>query len=387
MRDQAITVIGGLLLAGLVFALGVTFWGASGGTPSAPAGGPTFDGPAVAYDPVPEAQRFHGLALQIHNSDMLDQFKAAIREIAATGADTVLLSTAAYQEHGASSNIMIDARRAPNREQMTDLVKLAKSLRLKVIVMPILLLDKPRGNEWRGKIVPEDPDRWWADYREFIKYYARAASDGGADVLMVGSELNKMEPFVERWRNLIRFIRGQNAGLKLAYSSNWDRYWKVGYWDDLDIAGVTTYYTLADHEEPTVDEIRTAWTKHADQLAAWQRTVGKPVLFAEVGYFSRKGVASQPWNYYHNQGKPSELEQANLYEAFVRVWGDRHSQYHRVVGGIIFWEWTLGAGGPTDETYTPKGKQAEKVMREYFSRTAHKPPVATTAPDDPGNAN
>lgn len=39
-----------------------------------------------------------------------------------------------------------------------------------------------------------------------------------------------------------------------------------------------------------------------------------------------------------------------------------------MVGGIIFWEWTIGPGGPGDEGYTPKGKPAEQILRDYFKR-------------------
>ena len=45
----------------------------------------------------------------------------------------------------------------------------------------------------------------------------------------------------------------------------------------------------------------------------------KPVIFAEVGYFSQEAVATAPWNYYLNPGRPNEMAQANLYEAFLKV--------------------------------------------------------------------
>ena len=48
------------------------------------------------------------------------------------------------------------ARRAA--EKLAELIQHAKSKKLRVILMPIVLLDKPEGNEWRGTIKPPDWD-------------------------------------------------------------------------------------------------------------------------------------------------------------------------------------------------------------------------------------
>jgi len=189
---------------------------------------------------------------------------------------------------------------------------------------------------------------------------------------------------------LIKFIRKGHPALKLGYESNWDRYWKVGFWKDLDFAGVTCYFQLAEDEDPTptVGQLIEAWhrfapkapdsqvVRHKDTLLEWQKTIGKPVVFSEVGYFSRKGTAIEPWNYYRNADKPDKLsmeEQANCYEAFLEVWSDEP-----ILGGVMFHEWAPGGGGPNDAGYTPKGKPAEKILREYFRDKARgKPPAAS----------
>ncbi len=372
MRQIVVNIILAAVLVTLLFVSAIVHWGWNAAADDDADMRLIESRPTVPYSPLTEQQQFHGAAVQVHNPDDLPKFKQAIREVADTGADTLLLSMSARQEHGGSSVINLDFRKAPNREQTVELINLAHSLGMRVIIMPLLLLEAPRGNEWRGKILPEDQTRWWADYREFIKIYAQAACEADAEVFMIGSELNRMEGFPDRWRSLIQFLRQEYSELKLGYSANWDRYWKVDFWNALDYAGVTTYYTLADHPEPTVREIYGAWQPHKRKLIAWQRTVGLPVIFTEVGWYSRKGAATQPWNYYHNEGKPSQLEQANLYQAFLDVWAKQ-----RMLGGIIFWEWTLDPGGPKDETYTPKGKLAEKIMRDYFREHAH----PTTRPD------
>src|SRR3712207_7890009 len=47
------------------------------------------------------------------------------------------------------------------RSQLADLIGHAKSRNLRVVLMPIVLLDRPRGNEWRGVIKPESWDEWF----------------------------------------------------------------------------------------------------------------------------------------------------------------------------------------------------------------------------------
>jgi len=49
---------------------------------------------------------------------------------------------------------------------------------------------------------------------------------------------------------------------------------------------------------------------------------------------------------------------------------------------VIWWEWNATAGGPTDFGYTPKGKPAEQVLRQWLGAGKSAPPE-TAAPDAP----
>ncbi|MDD4888719.1 MAG: hypothetical protein PHU85_02220 [Phycisphaerae bacterium] len=385
MKEALMTIAIAAAAVGLLFGAAIFHfqWNASSTTEEDL--GPIENRPVVPYTPLTQAERFNGMAIQLHNRNHLALFKKAINQIADLGANTVELSVAAYQENGSSSTIAIGAHNAPTKQEMEDLVKTARSRGLRVIVMPIVLLDAPRGTEWRGRIIPTDSDRWWADYQEYIVYYAEAVSNAGGGLFMVGSELNKMETSTSRWRKLIKFLRDKYPNLKLGYSANWDRYWKIAFWKDLDFAGCTSYYTLADHEEPTVDEVVKAWDRFEDKygttyeykkkLIAWQKTIGKPVIFTEAGWASQKGAAMNPWDYYAAPDKPSMVEQENLYKGFLQVW-----EKEDMVGGLIFWEWTLvddDYDATKDGGYSPRGKPAEKVLRDYFKRACG--PVAATS--------
>ncbi|MEW6198566.1 MAG: hypothetical protein AB1601_07890 [Planctomycetota bacterium] len=315
---------------------------------------------------------YRGLAIQVATGHRpLETYGPLLAEIAALGANTVLLSVAGYMEHATSQSIYIDARKVPSPADFQALIRRARELKLRPIVMPIVLLRNPRGSEWRGVIDPPDWDDWWRQYTDFVLYFADIARAGQADALMVGSELVSTEKYTARWVKVIETVRPRfglpECGEKLGYSANWDHYRPVEFWDRLDFIGMTSYYTLADKKGPTVEEIMAKWEPIKRDILEWQRGIGKPLLLAEVGWCSQEGAAMAPWNYYQNQrATPAALEeQRRLYEAFIRVWNNTPE-----LMGVIWWEWNASAGGPGDYGYTPKNKPAEQVLRRWFTGDA-----------------
>lgn len=318
-----------------------------------------------------ESSSFHklfGFALQIsYTADGIDGYLKAIDEIADTGANVISLSTAGYQENASSSSIVLDLRKSPTPQQFRILIKRAKSRGLKVILMPVILLSNPRGSEWRGVINPPSWEDWFVSYLAFIKYFAKIAMENDVYGLIVGAELVSTESFRDRWLKIIDEVRKIYHG-RLIYSANWDHYKQVSFWDKVDIIGVTSYHTLSDHENPSVAELIDAWQPIKEELLNWQRSIGKPILFTEVGWCSQSGCSIEPWNYYRYAHSSQEglEEQKNCYEAFIKVWDGTPQLL-----GVIFWEWTLSEGGISDFGYTPKNKPAMKVIRNWFSALRH----------------
>jgi hypothetical protein len=279
----------------------------------------------------------------------------------------VLLSVPGHMEHARSQSIYLDLRKVPPPADLKTLIAAANARGLKVILMPIVLLENPRGSEWRGVIDPPDWDEWWREYEEFVLHFADIAREAKAESLIVGSELVSAEKYASKWRKLIAKVRERFYGGKLGYSANWDHYRPIEFWDALDFIGMTSYYTLAQGPNPSVDEIVKRWEPIRRDILEWQRRIRKPILMTEVGWCSQEGAATAPWNYYQNQNAtPAGLEeQRRLYEAFLRVWANTPELL-----GIIWWEWDTGSGGPGDFGYTPKGKPAEQVLRQWLGRAA-----------------
>ena len=92
---------------------------------------------------------------------------------------------------------------------------------------------------------------------------------------------------------------------------------------------------------------------------------GKPVLFTEFGYRSIDCCAKQPWDAYTNSIKNYQAQQ-NAYEAlFKECWSQPW-----FAGGFC-WKWfdkSSGPDVPVETDYTPQGKPAEQVLKNWYSQ-------------------
>ena len=214
-------------------------------------------------------------------------------------------------------------------------------------------------------------EAWMRSYREFILHYARLAELEGFDLLSVGNELEGLTADEQSWRKLIADVRRVYHG-PIVYASNWGREFdKIQFWDALDYISVNNYYPLRPANEaggaaPRADELLAGADELANKLAAVSRRWRKPVLFTEVGYPSVRGGASEPWMEDARRGISLD-EQAAAYEAVFRAFAGR--PWFR---GMFWWKWPSSGrgGGPLDFSYTPMGKPAEQILREWYLRIA-----------------
>src|SRR4051812_30455632 len=223
---------------------------------------------------------YKGVAMQLQRVDWQDEYKHSIDEIASTGADTVLFVIDARQENGSSSRIYLDMRMTPTPEKLADLIKHAKERKLRVILMPIVLLDAPSGDEWRGTIKPLDWEEWFNSYRDMITHFAYIAEDNHADVLVVGSELVSTQDKVAQWTRTIDAVRKIYKG-QLTYSSNWDNYTQVPFWNQLDLISMNSYWKLGNDKHASVAEIIGNWRDIQRDVLKFTQRQGKPLMFSE----------------------------------------------------------------------------------------------------------
>jgi hypothetical protein len=312
-----------------------------------------------------------GVAMQLHRVDLADLkhkegYARMVDEVVNLGADTVKFVVNAQMENGKSSRIYMDLRATPDQEQLVELIKYAKGKGLRVVLMPIVLLEYPEGDEWRGKIQPKNPTLWWDHYRQMMYHYAMAAERGGVDLLVIGSELVSMENKLDEWIKVITTVRGVYKGM-LTYSSNWDHYKDIPFWDYLDVIGMNSYWKLGDDGNVPVAEVVRRWQGIQKNVLGFAKSKGKPLILLEVGWCSQANAPYEPWDYTKDE-VPIDLDvQKRLWQAFFQAWHGTEG-----FGGFMLWEWTPGDGGPKERGYTPEGKPAEAVIREWLAKPGWK---------------
>jgi hypothetical protein len=346
----------------------------SGGGPGSPGAEPP---PPLR----PSAPReFLGISMQLYYSEADHPYEACIDEIVQTGANTICFVVAGYQENAGSTSIFIESRKIPSVDRFLKLMEYSHKRGLKVAIMPIVLLENPREGEWRGKINPEGANAkwedWWEDYTNYILHYANLAERAKAEILMIGSELISTETQEDRWRGLIKKVRAvfKHEKGRLSYSSNWDHYRPIKWWNDLDIIGMTTYYDLSGGKKPTMDVLLEAWKPIKKEILEWQVKINRPIVFTEVGWPNQETCAQYPWDYYRSPDKPDPQAQKNCFEAFFQTWDGEPA-----VAGYFVWEWrcdpTQKVDPLKDTSYVPFGKPSMEVIKKYYNRTR----PATTA--------
>ena len=334
----------------------------------------------VAATPLPNRtliQPLRGFAISLHHTDQLDRYVQAIDEMAALGCNSIEIATPAFQTNGASQQIDIQtgSGRGPYREQLIELLHHAKSRGLYTALMPQVLFTHPRGNEWRGKIHPDQWEPWWQSYQNMIDYFLDIAIETKVDLFSVGSELISTERQIDRWKTLIAHVRGRFNGL-LTYSTNWDHYHVPTLWQHLDMIGVSGYWNLtsdAQHDPPTHEELTQRWIGIRDKLLAFAATQDRPILFTEVGYPSLPWALKDPWNYVNSDDIPADTHaQHRGYAAFLSAWDHRliENPDTRIMAGVFFYEWDpYHEGGPQDSGYGVRGKPAFDLLKEWFAST------------------
>lgn len=317
---------------------------------------------AAGDRPAPPAVR--GLALGLFSDDPRHDYGPQLREIADLGATSVAIVVTYFQRDVFSHEIYADPRRTPAVETIRRSLREAERLGLTTMLFPYVRVDQVlEPDDWRGTLEPRDRAAWFAAYEAWITEMARLAASEGVEILSIGSEMSTMDVDTERWVGIISRLRPVFHG-QITYSSNWDHYQRVGFWEHVDLIGLTGYFELVppDETDPTLEEVIEGWREWHVRLMRWQSHQGRPLLMTEVGYRSNDGASAFPWRWGQANNRVDLEEQRRLYEAFTRTWSGEPR-----LGGVFFWNW-WGEGGPNDHDYTPRGKPAEAVLRRWFAR-------------------
>jgi hypothetical protein len=269
-----------------------------------------------------------------------------------------------YQDKKTSSDPHRDPERTASDEALRHVISQIHRMGMGVILLTPLF---PDDGTWEGAIMPEDVSAWFDHWREILLHYAELAEETRVEILLLGSELVTLRDQTDEWNRLIVTVRSRYHG-KLSYSVNFwanrDGYRQIlgmSQWKHMDYIGVTGYFELTDKTTPSIEELEAAW--HNDRygqdiladLEGLSNMYDKPIVFWEIGYFSKDGTNIHPWNY-PRPGEVDEGEQADAWTAFLNVF--QNIDWFKAYG--IYAEQVGLPPNPTG--YNVLGKLAEEVV-------------------------
>ncbi len=237
---------------------------------------------------------------------------------------------------------------------------------IKIMIKPHLWL---RRGGFTGDLEPNSEENWKIlenSYRDYILTYAKSAEKVKAEILCIGTELEK---FVANrpayWQTLIKEIREIYKG-KLTYAANWDEFKRVSFWGELDFIGIDAYFPLTDKKSPTVQEFEDGWQPHKKLIISIQKKYNKPVLFTEFGYRSINYTGKKPWESSRLKGNVNLQAQADALQAiYNQFWKEDW-----FAGGFI-WKWFHRhnkVGGESNNRFTPQNKPAEVLLQQLYKQ-------------------
>ncbi len=254
-------------------------------------------------------------------------------------------------------------KRTVQDARLLETIAYAKKKGMSVMLLPILLIEDCNDTDWRGTLRPKDEDRFWLNYDAFLSHYLDIAQHGGVEIFSIGSEFGSLENRSETWQRLIQNARGRFTGL-LTYSVNWDHLHGPKFLQDLDLIGMTAYFSLTNKKDPSRVELTDAWRRQGKALRAALAGIHKPVFFTELGYASQDGINTDPWDYTMNKEGIDLPEQADCFAAFMAVAGELD-----FLQGAYFFDY-FDTGGSQDWSYSPRGKPAMELWQQWARQGA-----------------
>ena len=270
------------------------------------------------------------------------------------------------QSNSTSYDIHPDPERTATTDSVQHAIAIAHSLGLKVMLKPMvdtLEEEQIQGypTVWRGEIQPSNA--WFENYSNFINFFAELAEQNNVELFCIGCEFKKTTDEKEQWEKVVRGVREIYSGA-ITYASDWTNYKNIEWWNAVDYVGIDAYFPLTlFNKDPTLEQLKNAWTNYADEIEEWLSTVNKPVIFTEIGYRSGDGTCMTPSNYWTNMTVDLE-EQSDCYEATFQVLWNRNWFY-----GLYWWTWTPDPekGGPNDSSHIPQNKPVQEIITTWYS--------------------
>src|SRR2546423_1369691 len=262
----------------------------------------------------------------------MPEMEATLDELKALGVNSIAIHP--YAQIREDGNAAAGRRSGASTNHITTPLRWAHERGMAAMVIPHIAYWGTKFS-WRGEInfvTPEEWDRFFTEYENWIVQMATLAEAGHAQVFCVGLEYSFAQKDDERWRKIIAAVRAVYHG-KVTYGANWNEYAEVKFWDALDYIGVLAYFPLTKTTDPSASEIAAAWEKRCAELEEFSKKNGKQFLFVEIGYNESARAAAEPWGFKTGGEHASEIQQHCIDIAL-----DLPAR-HPFLAGMFWWKW------------------------------------------------
>ncbi len=284
-----------------------------------------------------------------------------------------------------------DEIRSPNNlagpnDNLLAIIRYARSAGLRVTVKPHFISASSGDNLQYPVYSPRSVARFFGAYTRSLLRYAAIAAEGGAERLVIGTEMGGQitgAANYDHWAELIARIRRVFPG-KLTYAAGVSATWPdspsaneaafVSFWPLLDEAGFNLYPRLTAKDELGTAELRRRFHKNdqgrdiVGQLRKLGRSAGVPVLLTETGFRSKDGALDDQGDW-STRGVPDQAVQANALGAELAVLAESGQGW---LEGLFLWSAPV-SGIASSTGFDFRSKEAEKVVRRSFGG---RPPAA-----------
>jgi hypothetical protein len=269
---------------------------------------------------------------------------------------------------GSGVDLTFEAPFADNRVAVVHAIEMAHARGLRVMLVPHLWVES---GEWRALVDPKTDDGWarWAEsYGRFVRAWAEVAQATRVDMLSVGVELRSWvtTPRAPSFAAIIADVRRVYGGV-VTYSANWDDVEDTVVLGDVDVIGVNGFYPLADEAGASAEKLREGGERVRAKVHALAERWQRPVLFTEIGYTTRPDPAVRPWEWPDTMSHVTvdEPAQAAAYRGLVAPLLEEPD-----FAGFFVWRFYADPDDASQEApwgFSPRGKQAELVVRDAFA--------------------
>jgi two-component system invasion response regulator UvrY len=301
----------------------------------------------------------------------------SLKELTAIGVNWISLVVIRGQETISSTTISHDTPATATDAELLRVINGAHNLGMRVMLWPDIIVYNDLVEHCAGEIGMDFTSEaqwqdWFTSYRDSINYYATFAQEAGVDLLCIGAGLGSTTHREADWRQVIQEIRERYKG-PITYSALNTATWgfpgseedRIQWWDAVDYIGISAFYELTNKNDPTVAELKAAWTDrgYMTLIENLSKRFNKEIIFTQIGYVDKDGNNKTPGNFNINTPTDSQ-EQADCYQAALEV-----LQGKQWFKGIFWWQWSATLAQWPEN---PRGKPAEDILKKFYLSDLYK---------------